>query len=198
MKNIWYSDNRDLVKWATLTHIARTHNLQTIVQVPYWRPEKTRPHFEFRGERLPVSDEVWRFFRDIRHVRGLASDSSFSVEVVPAQFNPEQRDVYIDHVWAQVERSKRPLLLFLDPDTGLQPSRCSPEHTSLGEIEKLWSCLRPREWLVLYQHARRQTNWERSVARQISSLCDQADVHIARSQDVGHDVAFMCVEKNET
>lgn len=47
MRDIWYSDNRDLVKWGVLAHIARTQFLKTIVQVPYWRQEMRQPHFFF-------------------------------------------------------------------------------------------------------------------------------------------------------
>ncbi len=69
MRDKYYSDDRDLVKWAVLTHIASTYKLQTILQVPYWRQEKAQPHFTFMGKRLPVSDRVWSFFRDIHHIR---------------------------------------------------------------------------------------------------------------------------------
>jgi hypothetical protein len=195
MRDKWYADNRDLVKWATLSHIARAQSLQTIVQVPYWRPEEFRPHFDFRGEHLPVSDEAWGFFRNIHHITGLAQQIAVSIHVVAAQFKPDQRKTYIAEVCAQMERSRRPLLLFLDPDTGLEPTRCSPKHTSVEEIEKFWACLKPLEWLVLYQHARRTSGWAESAARQLSSLCGQAEVQIARSKDVGRDVAFICVEK---
>jgi hypothetical protein len=195
MRDKWYADNRDLLKWATLAHIARSQNMQTIVQVPYWRPEEFRSHFDFRGEHLPVSDEVWGFFRNIHHITGLAPQIAVSINVVDAQFNPNQRETYIAEVCSQMERSRRPLLLFLDPDTGLQPERCRPKHTSVEEVEEFWPCLRPREWLVLYQHARRIAGWDEAVACQLSFLCGQAEVQIARSQDVGHDVAFICVEK---
>jgi hypothetical protein len=197
MRDKWYADNRDLLKWATLTHIAHTQNMQTIVQVPYWQPDNFRPHFDFRGEHLPVSDEVWGFFRNIHHITGLSPQTAVSIDVIAAQFYPNQRENYIAEVYAQIEVSSRPLLLFLDPDTGLQPEKCSPKHTSVEEIEKFWSCLKPHEWLILYQHARRTAGWDESVAHQVSSLCGQTEVQIVRSQDVGHDVAFICAEKKD-
>ena len=195
MRDKWYADNRDLVKWATLAHIARAHGMQTIVQVPYWRPEESRPHFDLQGKHLPVSDQVLGFFRNIHHITGLAPEIGIYINVVAAEFNPRNRAAYVSEVQAQMDRSRRPLLLFLDPDTGLQPKKCSPKHAAINEIEEFWHGLRHREWLVLYQHARRTSGWEESVSHQLSSLCYESKVQISRSQDVGHDVAFICVEK---
>jgi len=134
MRDKWYADNRDLIKWATLSHIARMENLRTIIQVPYWRPDESRPHFDFRNKRVPVSDDVWGFFRNIKHINGLAAQIAVSITVVASQFNPNQREAYITEVCALIKPLRRPLLLFLDPDKGLQPVRCTPKHTSLDEV----------------------------------------------------------------
>lgn len=195
MRNRWYSDNRDLVKWATLTHIAQTQGLQTILQVPYLRPEASHPHFIFQGKRLPISDPVWRFFRNVHDIARMGSEFGGSINVVASEFNPTQRSAYISAVKNEINRSKRPLLLFLDPDTGLQPRKFKPEHTSTAEIVELWAMLHPKEWLVLYQHARRTAQWAQSVESELSALCGKQKVHIARSEDVGQDVAFLCTQK---
>jgi len=86
-------------------------------------------------------------------------------------------------------------VLFLDPDTGLQPQRCRSEHTTIEEVQALWPVLKAGEWLVLYQHARHTPNWRESVANELSSLCDNMKAYIIRSNDVGKDVAFICIEK---
>ncbi len=33
MRNTWYADQRDVVKWGMLAHIAERHSLAAIVQV---------------------------------------------------------------------------------------------------------------------------------------------------------------------
>ena len=103
MRDKWYADNRDLLKWAALAHIGHAQSTQTIVQVPYWRPEEFRYHFDFRGEHVPVSDEAWGFFRNIHHITGLAPRIKVSINVVATQFNPDQRKTYIAEVCAQIE-----------------------------------------------------------------------------------------------
>jgi len=195
MRNRWYSDNRDLVKWATLTHIARTHRLSTILQVPYLRSEAFHPHFDFEEKKFPIPEKVWRFFRNVHDVTRLGTEIGVSINVVASEFIPNQRNAYVREVEKEMNRSKHPLLLFLDPDTGLQPTKSKPEHTTTDELTALWSMLQPREWLVLYQHARRKSDWVQSVKKQLSEICRNPKVTISRSQDVGQDVAFLCIEK---
>jgi len=198
MRDKYYSDNRDLVKWAVLTHIARKYRLQTILQVPYWRPEKVQPHFNFMGKRVPVSNRVWTFFRNIHHITRLGQKIGVSISVVNSEFDPRQRDAYLHEVKTKIQQAKRPLVLFLDPDTGLQPMRCGPEHIASWEIEALWPHLNAHEFLILYQHARHTSNWRESVADELSSLCGCMKAHIVQSDEVGKDVAFICIEKEET
>ena len=195
MREKWFSDNRDLVKWAILTQIAQKNGLYTILQIPYWRPEEFYPHFKFQDESPQVSDKVWQFFRNIHHAKSLGPKFGISINIIASEFKSDQRNEYLKEIKSEIRRLKRPLLLFLDPDTGLQPNKCKPEHTSIDEIKKLWPILQSKEWLVLYQHARRTSDWIKSIADQLSFLCNNEAVHVARSEDVGKDVAFLCVQK---
>ena len=195
MRDKYYSDNRDLVKWATLAHIASRYRLKTILQVPYWRRETAYPHLNFMGNSVAVSGKVWGFFRNLHSVTLLGPEIGVSIAVAETEFDPNRRGDYLSVVKTRIQQARRPLVLFLDPDTGLQPATCRPEHTAIEEIDALWPVLRPHEWLVLYQHARRSPNWRESVADQLSSLCNNMAAHVVRSDDVGKDVAFICIEK---
>ena len=195
MRDKWYSDDRDLVKWATLAHIASERGLQTILQVPYWRPEKVHPHFNFIEKPVAVSDKVWGFFRNIHSITRLGPEIGVSIAVVNTEFKPDRRDAYVSEVKTKIQHARRPLALFLDPDTGLQPKKCCPEHTAITDIQTLWPVLKPREWLILYQHARHTSNWAESIADELSYLCSSMQAHVVRSGDVGKDVALICVEK---
>lgn len=195
MRDKYYSDNRDLIKWATLVHIASEYGLQTILQVPYWRPENNHPYFIFMNRRVAVSSKVWTFFRNIHSITRLGPEIGLSIAVVGEEFDPDQRKTYVSKIKAEISKARRPLALFLDPDTGLQPKKCLPEHTSTMEIKELWPVLKPGEWLILYQHARHTRDWSESVALELSSLCNRRKAHIVRSEDVGKDVAFICLQK---
>jgi hypothetical protein len=198
MRDWYFSDDRDLVKWGTLVHITEKYGLNTIIQVPYFRPEIKHPHFVFMDNSLPLPTKVWRFFRNIHDIKRLESTIKASIVVIGTEFNPKQRIAYISEVKIKISSAKRPIVLFLDPDTGLQPNKCGPTHTATSDIQELWPLLTRGEWLVLYQHARRKTDWRESVAAKVSSLCENAAVHIVRSADVGKDVAFICVQKLKT
>jgi hypothetical protein len=195
MREIWYSDNRDLVKWGVLVTLARANSLQTIVQVPYWRSERKRPHFSFKQKRAPIPDEVWTFFRDLKQIERLGDQCGSKIKVIRDQFTHTNRKRYSDSLIQQLKPCTRPLLLFLDPDTGLEPNHRKVTHTSEEEIRDAWAALHARDWLVFYQHARRDKGWVASASAQLSKLCDQAKVNVARSESVGKDVAFLCVEK---
>ena len=146
MRDKYYSDDRDILKWASLVHIALEYGLQTILQVPYWRPEKVHPHFSFMEKRVAVSDKVWTFFRNIHNIVWLGPYVGLSITVIDKEFDPDQRQAYISEIKTSIQHVGRPLALFLDPDTGLQPKRCLPEHTAIREIQELWTVLEPREW----------------------------------------------------
>ena len=163
--------------------------------MPYWRPEKDRPCFDFRKHDVTVTDEVWKFFRDIRHIEQLGEKLDIGIKVVAEQFDHANRASYLGSVIAHIRNSRRPLLVFLDPDTGLEPKHCDVKHTTAKEIQGTWGELRQGDWLVLYQHARHKPQWTRTVSRQLRILCGGAGVEIARSDRVGKDVAFMCIER---
>lgn len=197
MRDKWYGDNRDLVKWTTLVHIARACKLRSILQVPYWRPESEEelPRIVFSNSKIVVTREVWGFFRDIRKIVDLGDEVGISIGVIMDEFNPGERAVYLRCVRKHIAKVASPVLLFLDPDTGLQPKHVSAKHTTFEEVKDCWATLRPRDWLVLYQHARRQPGWEKPVEADLARLCNGARVKVARSEKIGKDVLFLCAEK---
>ena len=70
MREEWYGDPRDLVKWGTLVHLARYDSIRTIIQVAFFRVSE-RPQLESDGHKWRVADEVWRHFRDLGSIRQL-------------------------------------------------------------------------------------------------------------------------------
>jgi hypothetical protein len=58
VKDKWYGDNRDLVKWGVLLKLASLYGASRIVQVAYYRPET----IEIDGVSYPMSDAVMVHF----------------------------------------------------------------------------------------------------------------------------------------
>lgn len=195
MRERWFADDRDLVKWATLAALAERHGLGSITQVAYRRASETVPTIEIDGTATPVGPHVWKFFRHLARIRELGQDIGVAIDVVDEVFAPNQRKAYLDAVLHHLSGAARPRLVFLDPDTGLQPDRPSAEHTTRDEVVACWAALRSGEWLVLYQHARRTKTWIDDVSGELRALCGEPPITLARSRDVGKDVVFFCARK---
>jgi len=198
MLELWVADPRDLIKWGVLVQLARDKKLRTIVQVPYLR-KKGLPHFCFDNERLRIAPEVWDFFRNIKSVERLGKKVGVTVKVIKEEFSPTAagRKAYLDCIGRHLQACERPLLLFLDPDTGLEPTKATVEHATESEIKHAWhEELQRGDWLVLYQHRRRGLALKaviKDVSRQVSEICGVESVKVARSEEVGKDVALLCL-----
>jgi hypothetical protein len=195
MRERWFADDRDLVKWSSLLHVARQHRLARILQVAYMRTDET-PVVTIGADDILVDPAVWSFFRDLRRVRELGATVGIAIEVICDTFDPRHRIAYASAVVGAIDSvNSAPLLLFLDPDTGLQPLRAGAVHVHRDEVQRYWSALRAGDVLALYQHARHDTTWAADVTSELSSLCGDAVVEVARSADVGKDVALLFARK---
>ena len=62
MRNQWYGDKRDLIKWGVLLELARRHGAKHILQVLYYRPSSYGV-LEIDGEKCSVPEAVLHHFR---------------------------------------------------------------------------------------------------------------------------------------
>jgi hypothetical protein len=169
MKDTWYADNRDLVKWGVLAHLAERETLGTIVQVPYLR----------FGPRPP-----------------LQIDNDGAVIVVPDEFEPADRAGYQTKVLQHLRTITGPKVVLLDPDTGLAPNRAAAEHISHAEVAALWTSLNLGDWLVLYQHASRTKGWREHARDRFSDACSGTQVTVFASPKLAWDVCFLVARKD--
>ena len=151
MRDKWYADNRDLVKWGVLLTLAERHAAMHILQVLYHRPTKW-DHLEIDGEHVPIPDAVIRHFRRTSAVSSI--DATAPIEVMADTF--EDRREYHRAVIDRIrQRSTTPGIVFLDPDTGLASQTPTLDHVLDSELSTLWAGLKSGDVLVFYQH---QTN----------------------------------------
>jgi hypothetical protein len=71
LRDTWYGDKRDLVKWGTLAHIAQREALDLIVQVPYLRCGERAPLHTSAGA-VEIQSPIWNFFRNVLADAGLS------------------------------------------------------------------------------------------------------------------------------
>lgn len=197
MKDIWYTDKRDLVKWSVLLKLAEINQMDKILQIAYYR-ESRFEEIQIGGMNHMIPDAVLHHFRRIQNIRKLKS--TVRVSVFDESFG--NRDEYHNNVIIYLAKYKNfKCIVFLDPDTGLQPpkGRAGLQHVSDSEIQKVWRSMKKDDVLVFYQH---QTNrngqpWIEPKRKQLANAIgvNEGSVKIASSVKIAHDVAFYYLSK---
>jgi hypothetical protein len=197
MKNRWYCDNRDLVKWGTLVHLAHSEQIRTVIQVAFLRKGERPPLRTDQGE-AKITQEVWQHLRDVNLIRGLGKKAGLDIVVLGQEFDPKRRREYIREVADCLKSRSGKKIVLLDPDTGIEPKkRASPTHVKVIEIQEHWEVLSQGDWLVLYQHASRKANWCECMRAKFAKACGvkEEEVKTFRARKIARDVAFFAANK---
>ena len=198
MKDEWYGDNRDLVKWGVLAELANRHNINRILQVLYYRPSDWKG-LQLDGEEVQLPNAVQEHFRNVLNIRSMKIQAM--IEVVDTLF--ENRDDYLALVLDKVRSAYRGnTIVFLDPDTGLEPQNSGPTHVLRSEVSAIWREMVPGEILVFYQHQPNR-NGDPWIEPKKNELEDALGVphgfaKIAVGPKIARDVAFYYCEKPVT
>lgn len=86
MRDRWYSDNRDLVKWAALLHLAKAQNLETILQVAFYRPDENKHRLKTPNGTVDFPAVVLEHFRNLERIEGLAQSTNLRILVFKKLF----------------------------------------------------------------------------------------------------------------
>jgi hypothetical protein len=71
-------------------------------------------------------------------------------------------------------REKHPnVILFLDPDTGIERRSYNRTHVRWDELLKLYGALKPGDILVIYQHAPHEKGWHTAILGRIEDRLKQ-------------------------
>jgi hypothetical protein len=198
LKDQWYGDNRDLVKWGVLLRLAAIYRAGKIIQVAYSRPSHWDA-LDIDGKSHPLPRPVIEHFRDIRNIVRLTTDPE--IQVVVSAFS--NRPAYSEEVLEIVAEPSGPArIVFLDPDTGLAPRKPDLAHVLDEEVTDIWKSMRKGDVLVFYQH---QTNrngkpWIEPKREQFERAIGQArgTAKVAHAPAIARDVVFFYARKNLT
>lgn len=195
MRDQWYADNRDLVKWGVVLTLAERYAAKHILQVLYYRPNNW-PHLEVDGEQIPLPESVTRHFRQATAVSRI--DASVPVELIADIFADRERyhRIVIDRIRA---RTQSPGIVLLDPDTGLEPGVATLDHVLDTDLAALWNELHVGDLLLFYQH---QTNrngrpWVEPKKEQFERALgiSAGAAKLARGERIARDVVFFYAQK---
>ncbi|MDD2901798.1 MAG: hypothetical protein PHU44_05135 [Syntrophales bacterium] len=145
-----------------------------------------------------IPSEVLAHFRDLRKITELTTHPE--VVVFSDEFN--ERGEYLAGIKKFIDQNskKQRCIVFLDPDTGLEPNgRPNHNHVLKKELDKIWDEL-PSKWiLAFYQHKtnRRGEEWVGPKRKQFSEAIGISldDVKVAHGFDVANDVVFFFAVK---
>ena len=194
MQDEWYGDKRDVVKWSSLVHLAQREKIQHILHVAMYR-SNTYPALDTAQGPVELPIEVVQHFCDLNDVQRLATATGLRVEVCKEEFC--DRSDYFDRVCKRIRSYDcTPLVVFLDPDTGLTPKKPGLEHVTLCEVAVVFKALRSRDLLVCYQHASRVKDWQDLKRREFACALglETSKVEVFKS-DFAWNVAMLAVKK---
>ena len=195
MRQEWYGNDRDLVMWCALVHLAEREQVQSVIQVAMCRPDGEMPQLQTSRGRVRPPEAVAAHFRDLQDIRRLGEVTGLSIEVLREPFSDRRR--YFSRVVDRVRVPREtPLLLFLDPDIGVVAEQAGPEHVSSEEVATLFEALQPGDLLVCYQHGRRHKDWRGQARRAFANApgLPSFDVEVLTSERA-RDVLMLAVRK---
>jgi hypothetical protein len=198
MKDQWFGDARDLVKWGTAVRLVRRERLRWVLQIAFKTLEPTVLVLESVSGPAPIDAEVLRFFRDIRRAIELGDALGIPIGVHDEPFPGAGRAQYLDSAFRAIQRrGVGPGLVFLDPDTGIS-DKPSERHVAPAEVAAIWKALAPGDWLMVYQHADRTRTWVERRSRELRAALGGAPVEVFTSSNGARDVAFLAACKPGT
>ena len=84
MRDKWFGDNRDLVKWSVLLHLAKENNINNILQIAYYRESEFGSicidYPDCTDDKvIQIPDEVKNFFRRIQNIKNMSNSIMIDV-----------------------------------------------------------------------------------------------------------------------
>lgn len=192
MRDSWYSDKKDLVKWGVLFRLAKLFDAPRILQVAYYRPSEWED-IVIDGQQDNIPQEVIAHFRDMRNVASI--NSNIRVTVYDPLF--QNRDTYLQGVLAfiSVYQEER-CVVFLDPDTGLEPQNPSLDHILESEVRAIWEGMKSTDLLVVYQHRtnRKGQSWIEPKREQLEGTIGRS-VKTAKNSSTNPEAVLFYVQR---
>ena len=210
MRNEWYGDKRDFLKWPSLLHIAQREGIGRIIQIAMSTdtglvtPEITTLDREKIVQCQAVAKQAAKHFHHHNNLNGIVSlgeHFNINIEVWLEKFTHATRGAYFAEVLKAIKPSKTRTIWFFDPDTGIEPQKSRPnkKHVRLQELLDAFKAMRSGDYLACYQHAWREDNWQTLARNRLAARLDIAENRVeVFASDYASDVIILAVEKPDS
>jgi hypothetical protein len=195
MRDKWYADNRDLIKWGVLLRLAGIYKAARILQLAFYRPSEFG-QLVIDGQQHAIPEEVIAHFRNLRTIGSIGSKVRVTV------FDPvfQDRPTHQQAVLALLPAfGQERCIVFLDPDTGLEPRDPTLDHVLADEARAIWDAMKSGDVFAFYQH---QTNragqpWIEPKQKQLAGALGVPiqQIKIASGNEIAQDVVFFYTQK---
>jgi len=197
MRDKWYADKRDLVKWGGIMHLLNENlGIKKVIQVAYYRKDSWPP-LNFNGDKIPIPEKVLKYFRDINLIKKLDK----RIKVLNQEFDHKDRQKYTDDLCKILQGIQEKKIVFLDPDTGLEPRECGggAEHIKRKEVKQIFGSLNSGDFLVFYQHKFRSSKWNEIRLSELAKACglSRSKIKTWKANEIANDVIFFFAEKED-
>ncbi len=195
MQNVWFADHRDLIKWGVLFGLAESFNAKCILQAAFYR-ESFFGQLIIDGKERNIPDNVITHFRNMKSVESIPSD----IRVRVFDNIIQDRETYLPALLEFIRMyAYERCVVFLDPDTGLQPKNPNLKHILNEEVKLIWKEMKSGDVLACYQHQTNRNNepWVSQKQDQLASALgiECQIVKIAEAPEIAKDVVIMFVLK---
>jgi hypothetical protein len=207
MRDWWYGDKRDVVKWGTVLVLARKWSIRAVLQVALCRPTSFNYQLNIGETTEPLPVEVVRHFRDIDDIQRLAEATNLKIDIYKDTFRwnhefrtrEDFRADYFDKVTTKIQQYRDPVIVFLDPDTGIAPVNYDYKHVTHQEIRKTLQAMKTGDVLLFYQHARLgDRGWINSTKEEFcEAIGIGVPVETITCNQIANDVMFFVVERSK-
>ncbi len=207
MRDKWYGDKRDVVKWGAILFLSTRCSITKILHVALYRPDRKDYKLRINGTQEPLPKEVIEHFHNLDQIQLLARNAQVTIDVHKNLFKwnrrfrtrQDFRKSYFDRVGETIMTYRERVIVFLDPDTGIAGETDRYELVNPEEIRIILGAMKPGDFLLFYQHARRgDKHWRINTETDfIRAVGTGVLVETITCQEIAKDVAFFAVERNK-
>jgi hypothetical protein len=185
MRYDFYADQKDVWKWTLALRLARDEKWVTYVAM-------FRPSQRDYGEVDSRADErVTSFFESERKIIAEESPRWLQriVKLRPGKIDPIVMEytgspAYFAHVVEKLDgrEAQRRDVILVDPDNGIEPKQCGPEHVPVSDLKRVWNRMRPGDDLLIFQYNDRTSGWLESKRRLLENALELSNEAVVKEQ----------------
>jgi|GEM_PF-5028945 len=207
MRDEFYSDGKDVVKWTIINDEAGKH--RPVFYIVMKRPNENKGHgLSHKKVGSEANVAIEEFFqkerlngtKDLKRIKQLEVKGFLEavIEIKDNIYEHSKRCEYFNEVINALNiflpDTKR--IVFLDPDNGIGGKAPNSRHVCIEQMADLWEAMNNGDTLIVYQHQFRDKEWANKRAFMLAAAIDREikQDQIRKFSSV-HDVCFFVVTK---